>query len=151
MKKQIRYVPDRHTSVTLSADSIEVLTHNRAVAFITMFNESSWNSYDEITSSYVNVTIITVDDSRPEGYKCSCMANRKEFTCCHSLAIAMIRGTMAPLEEARVHLLGRKHEEVVYLRLDLHGSVYDLISTPLPIIHNKTLQSLLDEVEEEEI
>lgn len=105
LKKQIRYVAERQTFVTLSAESVGVLTHDRAVAFINAFHESSWNSYDVFTSNYANVTIITVDNSRPEGYKCSCMKNRKEFTCCHSLAVAMIRGTMVAPEEARVHLL----------------------------------------------
>ena len=105
LKKQIRYVAERQTFVTLSAESVGVLTHDRAVAFINAFHESSWNSYDVFTSNYANVTIITVDNSRPEGYKCLCMKNRKEFTCCHSLAVAMIRGTMVAPEEARVHLL----------------------------------------------
>lgn len=107
-KKQIRYVADRQTYVTLSKESVGDLTHNRAVAIINMFNESTWNTYDEFTKNYTNATIITVDLTRPEGYVCSCMANRKEYTCCHSLAVAMIRGTMVPPEAARVHLLGRK-------------------------------------------
>jgi hypothetical protein len=124
LKKQIRYIPDRQTYVTLSAESIGVLTHNRAVALINTFNESSWDSYDVFTSNYANVTILTRDNSRPEGYVCSCMANRKEFTCCHSLAIAMIRGTMVAPEQARVHLLGRKKRRG---RIPLAGPAWERV------------------------
>ena len=52
--------------------------------------------------------ILTVDQTRQEGYTCTCKQNAGEFACIHSLVVAMLRGTIIPPIAARVRLLGRK-------------------------------------------
>ena len=108
--KQIRLVQDGQVYVTLSATAAGHLTHDRAVQLINTFTDSTWNTFDAFTTMFYNVSILRIDETRPEGYRCSCIANCKEFTCCHSLAVAMIRGTLVPPENARIHLLGRKRK-----------------------------------------
>jgi hypothetical protein len=108
--KQIRFVTERLTYVALSPHAVGHLTAERALTQINAFDASSWNTFDEFTNMYFNVSIIRVDNSRPEGFKCTCMDNCKEFTCRHSLGVAMIRGTMIPPANAVVHLLGRKRK-----------------------------------------
>ena len=107
-KKQIRFVTELQTYVALSAISAGHLTAERAVTLINTFDTSSWNTFDEFTNMFFNVSILRVDNSRPEGFKCTCVDNCKLFTCRHSLGVAIIRGTMVPPANAVVHLLGRK-------------------------------------------
>lgn len=109
-KKQIRFVPDAQVYVTLSSYATGHLTQDRAVTLINTFTDSTWNTFDAFTSMFHNASILRADQTRPEGFRCSCVANCKEFTCHHSLAVAMIRGTLVPPENARIHLLGRKRK-----------------------------------------
>ena len=51
------------------------------------------------------------DETRPEMYDCTCSVNAKEFTCVHSLGVAMMRGTLVPPQAAQVQLLGRKRRK----------------------------------------
>ena len=67
-----------------------------------------FESFDDHTSITNNVCILTVDQTRQEGYTCTCKQNAKEFACIHSLGVAIFRGTIIPPIAARVRLLGRK-------------------------------------------
>ena len=109
-RKQIRFVQERQVYVALSQSAVGHLTPERAVTLIDKFTASSWNTFDEFTSMFYNVSILRVDNTRPEGFKCSCIDNCKAFTCRHSLGVAMIRGTMIPPDDAGIHLLGRKRK-----------------------------------------
>ena len=84
--KQIRLVQDGQVYVTLSATAAGHLTHDRAVQLINTFTDSTWNTFDAFTTMFYNVSILSIDETRPEGYRFSCIANCKEFTCCHFLA-----------------------------------------------------------------
>lgn len=107
-KKQIRILQEYNVYVTMGEDAVGTLTHDRAVTYYNTFTDSSWATYDEFTTMYFNMSIVRVDHTRPEGYRCSCIDNCKTFTCVHSLAVAMIRGTMAPPANIQINLLGRK-------------------------------------------
>jgi hypothetical protein len=96
---------DVYVTVTENNDH---LTDNRAKRYITMFTDFSFASYDEYTSVSNNVSILRRDDTRQAGYNCTCRQNAKDFFCVHSLGVAILRGTMVPLREARVTFLGRK-------------------------------------------
>jgi hypothetical protein len=104
---QKRNIHDVYVTVTENNDH---LTDDRAQRFITMFSDFSFASYDEYTSVSNNVSILRRDDTRQEGYNCTCHQNAKEFFCVHSLGVAILRGTMVPPREARVTLLGRKRK-----------------------------------------
>ena len=41
-------------------------------------------------------------------YSCTCSANAKEFTCIHSLGVALMRGILVAPQAAQIQLLGRK-------------------------------------------
>lgn len=41
-------------------------------------------------------------------YSCTCSANAKDFTCIHSIGVAMMRGTLTAPQVAQIQLLGRK-------------------------------------------
>jgi hypothetical protein len=109
-RKQIRCIQELDVYVALSVEVQGHLTPERAVTQLNIFNDSSWNSFDEYSKMLYNVFILRVDNTRPEGYKCSCMVNCKTFTCCHSLGVAMYRGTMNPPENLGIFLLGRKRK-----------------------------------------
>ena len=57
---------------------------------------------------FFNVFILRHDVTRPELYNCTCARNAKEFTCAHSLGVAMMKGTLAAPRADQVQLLGRK-------------------------------------------
>jgi hypothetical protein len=57
-----------------------------------------------------NISILTEDNTRPEMYCSTCSTNAKEFTCVHSLGLAMMRGTLNAPRAAQVQLLGRKRK-----------------------------------------
>ena len=63
-----------------------------------------FESFDDYTSITNNVCILTADQTRQEGYTCTCKQNAKEFACIHSLEVAMLRGTIIPPIAARVRL-----------------------------------------------
>ena len=69
--KQIRFVLERSTFVALHPSVAGHLTAERAIQYINTFDASSWESYDEFTSMFHNVYILRVDNTRPEGFKCS--------------------------------------------------------------------------------
>lgn len=83
------------------------LTANRADRYIEQFNNFNFLTYDEFTRICNNITVLTQSNSRTEGYTCTCHAHAKDFTCVHSLGVAIIRGLPVP-RHARVMLLGRK-------------------------------------------
>jgi hypothetical protein len=56
---------------------------------------------------FFNVSILHYDVTRPEKYRCTCSSNAKEFTCVHTLGVAMMRGTLVAPHAAQIHLLGR--------------------------------------------
>ena len=70
------------------------LTDARASSLIDKFLNFSFLTYDEYTHLTKNVCILREDESRPELYNCTCIANAEEFTCKHSVGIAMRRHTM---------------------------------------------------------
>jgi hypothetical protein len=94
--------------VTVSPGVRGDLTDLRAVSYVEKFNECSWPIFDEFTSMFFNVAILHEDLSRPEKYNCTCAQNAKEFTCIHTLGVAMMRGILIPPNAAQVRLLGRK-------------------------------------------
>ena len=53
-------------------------------------------------------SFLNVDQSRDEGYSCTCKQNAEEFSCVHSVRVAIIRGTLVPPCRAMVTLVGRK-------------------------------------------
>ena len=57
-----------------------------------------------------DVAVLRVDPTRPETFNCTCIANCKNFTCCHSLGVAMLKGILHAPEETRLHLLGVKRK-----------------------------------------
>ena len=67
-------------------------------------------SFDDFTSCTNNIFVLNVDQSRDEGYSCTCKQYAKEFFCLHSVGIAIIRGTLVPPRRAMVILLGRKRK-----------------------------------------
>ena len=69
--KQIRLVQDGQVYVTLSATAAGHLTHDRAVQLINTFTDSTWNTFDAFTTMFYNVSILRIDETRPEGYRCS--------------------------------------------------------------------------------
>lgn len=83
------------------------LTDQRAMNLESIFSAASWNSFDEFTTMFFNVSILRRDLTRPEGFNCTCCKNAKEFTCIHSLGVAPMRGTTHPPAAAVVQLLGR--------------------------------------------
>ena len=106
--KQIRFLPRLNVFVAIAAGVKGDLNDEKANAYALKFREGAWDTFDEFTSMYFNVCILYHDMSRPEEYGCTCSTNAKEFTCVHSLGVAMMRGTLAPPQAAQVQLLGRK-------------------------------------------
>ena len=68
------------------------LTRAKAETFVTKFMDFQFESFDYYTSITNNVCILTVDQTRQEGYTCTCRQNAKESACIHSLGVAMLRG-----------------------------------------------------------
>ena len=102
-----------------AADNINVVVRRhvgghlndaRASSLIDKFLNFSFLTYDEYTHLSNNVCILREDESRPELYNYTCMANAKEFTCKHSVGIAMRRHTMIATPAAIITLLGRKRK-----------------------------------------
>ena len=60
------------------------LNDARASSLIDKFLNFSFLTYDEYTHLTKNVCILREDESRPELYNCTCIANAKEFACKHS-------------------------------------------------------------------
>jgi hypothetical protein len=73
---QKRNIHDVFVNVTENNDH---LTDHRAQRFITIFSDFSFASYDEYTSVSNNVSILRRDDTRQEGYNCTCHQNANEF------------------------------------------------------------------------
>ena len=106
--KQIRFLPHLNIFVAVAPGVRGDLTDAKANAYVTAFNECAWDTFDNYTSMYFNVSILHHDTSRPENYRCTCSANAKEFTCVHSIGVAMMRGILVPPNAAQIQLLGRK-------------------------------------------
>ena len=106
--KQIRFVPRLNVYVAIAAGVKGDLTDEKAHAYAVKFRDGAWCTFDEFTSMYFNVCILYHDLTRPEEYGCTCSKNAKEFTCVHSIGVAMMRNTLVPPQAAQVQLLGRK-------------------------------------------
>lgn len=106
--KQIRFVPQSGVYVAVAPGVQGHLTDERAVQYVRTFSDGSWANFDDFTKMYYHVCILTEDNTRPEMYSCTCSTNAKEFTCVHSLGLAMMRGTLNAPRAAQVQLLGRK-------------------------------------------
>ena len=132
--KQVKLLPTLNMYVTLSSATEGHLTEARATALLTTFNASSWLTFDAFTTMYFNACILRVDNTRPDGFNCSCMDHRETFTCRHSLDVALIMDTLHAPSEARVHLLGRKRKRG---RKPQAGPAWERIGFDLnsPIIH----------------
>jgi hypothetical protein len=86
------------------------LDDEKARKIIKRFENLEFKDYLEYTIDLHNAFVLHEDASRPEGYRCTCPINAKEFTCEHSLAVANIRGNILPPEAAQVKLLGQKRK-----------------------------------------
>lgn len=106
--KQIRYVPQQNVYVAVAPGARGDLTDAKARVYVSTFTDCSWATFDEYSTMYFNVYILHADPTRPELYNCTCARNAKEFTCAHSLGVAIMRGTLNPPRAAEVQLLGRK-------------------------------------------
>lgn len=109
--KQIRYIPHRDIFVAVAPGIRGDLTDEKANLYATTYTECSWTTYDRYTTMFHNVFILQSDTTRPEMYNCTCAVNAKEFTCTHSLGVALMRGTLAAPRAAEVKLLGRKRRK----------------------------------------
>ena len=103
--KQIRFVPRLNVYVAIAAGVKGDLTDEKAHAYAVKFRDGAWGTFDEFTSMYFNVCILYHDLTE---YGCTCSKNAKEFTCVHSIGVAMMRNTLVPPQAAQVQLLGRK-------------------------------------------
>lgn len=106
--KQIRFVPEFNVYVAVAPGVQGDLTDQRAKAYVRTFTDGSWVTFDDFTKTFFNVCILREDVTRPEMFNCTCSKNAKEFTCVHSLGLAMMRGTLNAPRAAQVQLLGRK-------------------------------------------
>ena len=106
--KQIRYLPQLDIYVAVAPGVKGDLTDQKASFYATTFTECSRPTYDEYTTMFRNVFILRSDTARPEMFNCTCAVNAKEFTCTHSLGVALMKGILTPPREAEVKLLGRK-------------------------------------------
>lgn len=106
--KQIRYLPYLNAYVATAPGVRGDLTDARAHSYVIAFQDCNWDTYDQYTSMSHNVSILHHDVSRPEQFNCTCSANAKQFTCVHSLGVAMMRGTLVAPHAAQIQLLGRK-------------------------------------------
>lgn len=107
-RKQIRFLPLLNVYVAVAPGARGDLNDARANAYVDIFTHCSWATYDEYTSMFYHVSILRSDPTRPELYNCTCAHNAKEFTCIHSLGVAMMRRTLVAPRAAQVVLLGRK-------------------------------------------
>ena len=110
------------------------LTDSRASRLIDKINNVTFTSFDDFTSCTNNIFVLNVDQSRDEGYSCTCKQNAKEFSCLHSVGIAIIRGTLVPPRRAMVTLEERWEESQWQHQL---GSINHLKSIHLLHIPNK--------------
>ena len=108
--KQIRFLPQENIYVAVAPGIRGDLTDARARAYVATFTDCTWGTFDEYTSMFFNVSILHYDVTRPEKYRCTCSVNAKEFTCVHTLGVAMMRGTLVAPHAAQIHLLGRKRK-----------------------------------------
>jgi hypothetical protein len=67
------------------------LTDARARAYLATFTDCTWGTFDEYSSMFFNVSILHYDVTRPEKNRCTCSSNAKEFTCVHTLGVAMMK------------------------------------------------------------
>ena len=111
-----RWSKDNHCQIRLTGvDYISVsknvksdLTDERAARLAAQLGHFTFDTFDTYTTTSNSVCLIRLDQSREEGYNCTCKQNAKEHSCIHSLGVGIIRATMIPPQEARATLLGRK-------------------------------------------
>ena len=106
--KQIRFIPHLNVYVAVAPGIKGDLTDTKALAYVATYTDCSWDTFDDYTAMFFNVFILRHDPTRPELYNCTCARNAKEFTCAHSLGVAMMKSTLIAPRAAQVQLLGRK-------------------------------------------
>jgi hypothetical protein len=94
--------------VALSSHATGDLTDERARVIIKRFEDCSFSSFNDYTLNFFSAFILREDDTRPEGYNCTCSINAKTFKCEHSLGVANMKGLFLPPNSAQVKLLGQK-------------------------------------------
>ena len=94
-RKQIRFLPLLKVYVAVAPGARGDLNDARANVCVDTFTLCSWATYDEYTSMFYHISILRSDPTRPELYTCA--HNAKEFTCIHSLGVAMMRRTLVAL------------------------------------------------------
>jgi hypothetical protein len=104
--RQIRRTGEEYVAVSKNVSSH--LTYDRAARLAGQLGNLTFDSFDTYTTTSNSICLIRVDQSREEGYNCTCKQNAKEHSCIHSLGVSIIRGIMVPPLEARATLLGRK-------------------------------------------
>lgn len=82
-------------------------TDMKARNFIQKFNGFTFETYDEYVSTFSKVCIVRPELSRQEHFDCTCHDNAKEFTCKHSLGVAILRRKLVMPEGTKIMLLGR--------------------------------------------
>jgi hypothetical protein len=88
------------------------LDDEKARKIIRMFDANEFTTFLEYTENIHNAFVLHEDDTRPEGYRCTCPINAKQFTCEQSLAVANLRGNILPPHVAQVTLLGQKRKRL---------------------------------------
>ena len=84
------------------------LNDERAANIINQFLNFNFETYDAYTTAAYNVCILREDLTRNERYNCTCHVNAKQFSCIHSVGVAIIKGFLVPPAAARATLLGRR-------------------------------------------
>ena len=65
--KQIRYIPQIDVYVAVAQGAQGELNDERAVAYESRFASGSWETYDDFTTMFCNISILRRDLIRPEG------------------------------------------------------------------------------------
>lgn len=140
-RKQLRLLEDVNYYVTISSRTLGELTEDKARSILKQYEECSWETFDLYAITHHNVCVLIPDATRAEGYRGTCQKNAKEFTCIHSLGVAILRRTMLPPNVAGATLLGRRKRKG---RRPQAGSAWDLM--PLDIrspVHHAQQDALI--------
>ena len=128
--KQIRFLPLQNAYVATAPGVRGDLTDARANTYLIAFHDCNWDTYDQYTSMSHNISILHHDETRREQYNCTCSANAKQFTCVHSLGVAMMRGTLVAPHAAQIQLLASIHSKMQRFSSEIQPLLV-LISPPI--------------------
>jgi hypothetical protein len=134
-RKQIRriQVQGKDVFVALAAVVRGELTDAKALSYYNQMTNGTFRDYNEYTLLLHNVFILEVDMTRAENYNCTCTVNTRDFTCRHSLGLAVTLRILVPPNIAALQLIGRRRrpgrQALVppaweYLRLDVDSPVH---------------------------